>query len=166
MEFNLHELFEMAKRIEHNGVRFYHHLADLSVDPVRRQTFTELAAMEHQHEQTFMELRDHLARTAKREPMARQASGSEQSQYLWAWVDKHVFDTAADPVAQLQGNETTKELLQMAIGLEKDSIVFYQGLRESLPSADAQVGVSEIIAEEMQHIALLAGMINGLETGS
>ena len=69
-------------------------------------------------------------------------------------------------MAQLQGNETTKELLQMAIGLEKDSIVFYQGLRESLPSADAQVGVSEIIAEEMQHIALLAGMINGLETGS
>lgn len=165
MEFNLHELFEMARRIEHNGVRFYHHLANISVDPGRQQTFAELAAMEHQHEQTFVEMQDNLAKAAKRQQTLHR-SDSQQAQYLWAWVDKHVFDTSADPVAKLQGNETTKELLQVAIGLEKDSIVFYQGLRESLPGKDAQAGVGAIIAEEMQHIARLAGMISGLEVGS
>jgi len=165
MEFNLHELFEMARQIERNGVRFYSHLANISVDPVRQQLFAELAAMEHQHEQAFTEMRDKLARGAVRQQAAH-AAGEQRMEYLWAWVDKHVFDTSADPLAKLQGSETTKDLLHMAVGLEKDSIVFYQGLRDSLPTADTQVGVAEIIAEEMQHIARLAGMIGSLEAGT
>ena len=49
--------------------------------------------------------------------------------YLRAMVDGKVFDIKKDPSNVLSEVKTLEEILHIAIGLEKDSIVFYMGIK-------------------------------------
>ncbi len=51
MPFNADEVFEMAEQIERNGARFYR--AAAKKIPEVSQVFSDLAAMEDEHEKTF-----------------------------------------------------------------------------------------------------------------
>lgn len=44
----------------------------------------------------------------------------------------------------------------MAIGLEKDSIVFYLGMKEAVPQRSGRDKIEGIIKEEMRHMATLS----------
>ena len=65
------------------------------------------------------------------------------------------FDLKKDPSEQLRGKETVEDILKMAIEAEKNSIVFYLGLKDFVPSKAGKDKVEEIIKEEMSHIAVL-----------
>jgi rubrerythrin len=67
----------------------------------------------------------------------------------------HVFDLRKDPSKQLRGTETVEDILKLAINAEKDSIVFYLGLKDFVPARAGKDKVEEIIKEEMSHIAVL-----------
>jgi len=45
-----------------------------------------------------------------------------------------------------------EDILQMAIGLEKDSIVFYLGMKEMVPERLGRGKIDGIIKEEMRHV--------------
>lgn len=75
--------------------------------------------------------------------------------YLRAMADGHVFDIKADPAEKLTGRETPEDILQTAIGMEKDSIVFYAVLKECVPPKAGRGKVEAIIKEEMGHIVTL-----------
>ena len=75
--------------------------------------------------------------------------------YLRAMADGHVFDVRHEPADKLTGSESAKEILRMAIGQEKDSIVFYTGLKEMISQAAGKQQIDRIIKEEMSHIAFL-----------
>jgi rubrerythrin len=162
VHFNLDEIFDMAERIERNGFTFYTHLAKHAQDAELKRMFDELAEMEAQHERTFATMRKALAEGAPSAPAYDPASQADD--YLWAWSDSHVFKVADDPLAGLTGGEKPIEIMEVAIGREKDSIVFYQGLLGSLSSEKDLEAVHGIISEEMHHIALLTGMIRLLES--
>jgi len=83
----------------------------------------------------------------------------EAAMYLRAWADGHVFDPKAAPSQQLTGKETREEILRIAIGLEKDSIAFYVGIKQAIPPEWGQAKVDAIIKEEMGHIRLLGNKI-------
>jgi rubrerythrin len=51
----------------------------------------------------------------------------------------------------------------MAIGLEKDSIVFYVGLKESVSPRAGKDKVQAIIKEEIGHIAILSQKLEALK---
>jgi rubrerythrin len=61
------------------------------------------------------------------------------------------------------GKQTVEDLLKMAIGLEKDSIVFYVGLKESVSRKAGKDKVESIIKEEIGHIATLNQKLETLE---
>ena len=63
--------------------------------------------------------------------------------------------TKADPSDKLTGRESLEEILQTAIGLEKDSITFYLGIREMVPEKLGKDKVDRIIKEEMSHVVML-----------
>jgi len=44
----------------------------------------------------------------------------------------------------------------MAIGLEKDSIVFYLGMKDAVPERLGRSRIDDIIREEMSHVYLLS----------
>jgi len=56
----------------------------------------------------------------------------------------------------LQGKEKAEDILQTAIGLEKDSVVFYLGMKDAIPQRLGRSKIDGIIKEEMGHIATLS----------
>jgi rubrerythrin len=149
--FDADEIFEMAEQIERNGAKFYRAAAK-KLSAVR-QVLLELAAMEDEHEKTFAVMRMELS--GKEREANVFDPDSEAEMYLRVMADGHVFDVKADPTEQLKGQQAPKDVLQMAVDLEKDSIAFYAGLKECVPSRADRDKVEAIMREEFGHIATL-----------
>jgi rubrerythrin len=154
LQFNADEIFEIAERIEQNGARFYRQAAENTSDERARQMLLKLADMEDDHEQTFAGMRAQL-KPEEKQP-AQFDPEDELVAYLHAFADGHVFDTKTDPAAALTGAETVAQILHQAIGMEKDSIVFYLGVRDIVPASGGRERIEAIIDEERSHIATLA----------
>jgi rubrerythrin len=84
--------------------------------------------------------------------------------YLRAMADGHVFDARVDPADTLTGKESAADILRMAIGQEKDSIVFYTGLKEMISQTAGRERIEAIIKEEMGHIGFLNREIAALSS--
>jgi rubrerythrin len=159
MPFNADEVFEMAEQIERNGARFYRAAADKF--PEVNQLLLELAAMEDKHEKTFAAMRAELSGT-EAEPLVFDPDGQAQL-YLQAMADEHIFNIKSDPVNQLGNLETPDEVLKTAMGLERDSIAFYAGLKESVSRRAGKDKIDAIIKEEINHIAILSQKMEALK---
>jgi len=48
-----------------------------------------------------------------------------------------------------------ESLIELAVELEKDTILFYQMLQAFIEDSDTLAGLNEIIAEENRHIEML-----------
>ena len=154
LDFSADEIFEMAQQIERNGARFYRRAASAAKAPGSGPFFQKLAAMEENHEKVFGQMREGLTAA---ERMKRISDPENQGlSYLRAWADRQVFDVRSDPAEKLTGREAPEVILRMAIGLEKDSIVFYVGMKDAVPERIGKGRVDEIIREEMGHIDILS----------
>ena len=153
--FNAFEIFEIAEQIERNGVKFYRKAAKGISDKDLRQMLLELADMEAEHEETFAGMRKQLSVSDKDRQLRVFDPENELTLYLQAMANGHVFDLRKDPSKQLRGTETVEDILKLAINAEKDSIVFYLGLKDFVPAGAGKDKVEEIIKEEMSHIAVL-----------
>jgi len=141
--FNAFEIFEIAEQIERNGVKFYRTAAKAVSDQDLRQTLLELADMEAEHEETFASMRKQLSEADKDWQLRVFDPENELSLYLQAMANGHVFDLKKDPSEQLRNAETIEDILKLAINAEKDSIVFYLGLRDFVPAIARQDKVEE-----------------------
>ena len=151
--FNAFEIFEMAEQIERNGIKFYRKAAEGISDRDVRQMLLDLAVMEAEHEETFAGMRKQLS-DEERELRVFDPD-NEIALYLQAMANGHVFDLKKDPSGQLTGTESVEDILKLAIGAEKDSIVFYLGLKDFVSVKAGKDKVEAIIKEEMGHIAIL-----------
>ena len=158
MPFNADEVFEMAEQIERNGARFYRAASEKFSEV--SQLLLELAAWEDKHEKTFAAMRAELSGT-EAEPPVFDPDGQAQL-YLQAMADEHIFNIKADPVNQLGNLDRPDEVLKMAMGMERDSIAFYTGLKESVSRRAGKDKVEAIIKEEMNHIAILSQKMEAL----
>ena len=61
------------------------------------------------------------------------------------------------------GNETTKEILEIALNSEKESVVFYFGLKSFVPARAGRNKVEAIILEELSHITTLLNKLKSLK---
>jgi len=159
MPFNADEVFEMAEQIERNGAKFYRAAAKKFAEV--REMLVDLAAMEDEHEKTFAAMRAELSGTEVAAPVFD--PDGEAQMYLQVMADEHVFNIKADPVEQLAGKETPQALLKMAIDLERDSIAFYVGLKESVSRKAGKDKIEAIIREEIGHIATLGQKLEALK---
>lgn len=150
LDFNADEIFEMAEQIEKNGAIFYRKAAD-TVTGEEKDFLLELAKMEDDHEVTFKALRKEL--TGAQKESNTFDPDEMASQYLKALADTRVFfEKDLDP-------STMKEILKAAITAEKDSIVFYLGMKELVPEKMGKTKIDDIIKEEMSHIRLLSARL-------
>ena len=151
--FNALEIFEMAEQIERNGIKFYHKAAKGVSDKDTRKMLLDLAVMEAEHEDIFAGMRKQLS-DEERQLMVFDPD-NEIALYLQAMANGYVFDLKKDLSRQLTGAESVEDILKLAIGAEKDSIVFYLGLKDFVPVRAGKDKVEAIIKEEMGHIAVL-----------
>ena len=151
--FNAFEIFEMAEQIERNGIKFYRKAAKGISAQDARQMLLDLAEMEAEHEKVFAGMRKEL-QDQDRQTMVFDPE-DEMALYLQAMANGHVFDLRKDPAEQLTGAETIGDIVKLAIEAEKDSIVFYLGIKDFVPVRAGKDKVDAIIKEEMGHITLL-----------
>ncbi len=152
--FNLCEVFGMAEEIERNAALFYRNAAEKYTSPKAHQTLLELADWAQRHEKSFAEIKNSLSE--KECPPTAIDPHGEEALYLRAMVDGRVYDPKTDPCDHnLCGMESRKEVLETAIELEKETLAFYLGLKEYVPTNIGKDKVEVIIKEKMHHIGLL-----------
>lgn len=160
--FNADEVFEMAVRIEENGAAFYLKAADLNPDPKNRKFLENLAAMEKGHKKVFSEMRKTLVDKEKAGKIFD--PNDELSLYLASLADSIGGEGSPAAADALTGSESLAEILNIAIGLEKDSILFYLGLKDMVPEKQGRGRIDDIIKQERQHVAQLKSVLSKMDT--
>ncbi|MDD5679463.1 MAG: ferritin family protein [Kiritimatiellae bacterium] len=150
--FSADEIFEMAEQIERNGAAFYRLAAKQF--PAQQRVLTIIAEQEDAHCATFSALRRQLASKEKED--AVHDPDQEGEAYLRAMADRRVVDVSRQPKDVLKGAESFADILAIAVGMEKDSIVFYLGMQEMVAPALGRDKVDLIIREEKKHIVILS----------
>ena len=152
--FNADDIFEMAVQIERNGAKFYR-IAANSAGNDSRDLLLALADMEDDHEKTFTSMRAELSETEKQPITA--VPDNKAALYLQTMVYGKVF--GVDPSAVLASTKGMEDILTTAIGLEKDSIVFYLSMKQVVPSLAGKEKLDAIIEEEIGHIVDLENQL-------
>ena len=160
-DFSADEIFEMAEQIERNGAKFYRTSADGVKEASSRELLMNLAAMEDEHEKTFAAMRSDL--TGKEKTAPTFDPENEALLYLKALADSRVFVERQVPdlnaMADRSDDEIMQAVLSFAIGAEKESIVFYLGMKDAVPENQGKRRLDAIIKEEMGHIRLLSNRL-------
>jgi rubrerythrin len=159
--FNADEIFEMAEEIERNGAKFYREAAENASDDKIKKMLLDMAVMEDGHLHTFEEMRTELGPREK-EAMIFDRD-NEAALYLQTMADGRGYEGKVSPVEKLTGKETPQEILRIAIDAEKDSVVFYVGLKDLVSARAGKDKVEGIIREEVGHIAALKKALAGLK---
>lgn len=149
--FNADEVFEMAEEIERKGAKFYREAAGKTGQEDLKNMFLEMAVMEDGHLKTFQQMRQELAAQEK-EPTTFDPY-DEAALYLQTMADAKGTEGMKAPDVKLTGNESPEELLGIAIEAEKNSVLFYVGLRDLVSAQAGQDKVEAIIREEVKHVA-------------
>ncbi len=147
-DFNADDIFEIAQQMERNGAAFYRDAAGSVDDSSVKEFLLEFAAMEDEHEKTFIELRKELT-AAEKTPTVFDPN-NESALYLKALADTRVFFKKEIDTSTIEG------IFKSAITAEKDSIVFYLGMKDLVPGALGKDRMDAIIREEMGHIKILS----------
>ena len=152
--YNADNIFEMAEEIERNGVAYYRSAAAKTSDDEVKELFISLSKMEVEHEKTFADMRAKLAGESKKSSTFDPYD--EEAAYLKSLADMKVFYEKdidmASPIEALKG----------ALQAEKDSILFYLGMKSFVPENLGREWVDKIIDEEKQHIVLLTTHLSRL----
>jgi len=152
------ELINIAIGIERRGIAFYDVMAKSTQSAAARDIFRYLVGMEREHIQTFQSMLDEADRYEIPEMYA-----GEYAAYLQALVDSAVFtDDMATSEMATQADSDIKAI-ELGISAEKDSILFYYGMKEIMPQR-AHPTLDKIIAEEKLHLRQLAELKKKLAT--
>jgi rubrerythrin len=156
-DYNAEEVFEMAIQIEANGAKFYRRAAELQKDQANKDFLDTIARMEDRHKIKFEKMKAKISDLEKSPTVFD--PNDELYLYLKAMADSHGGEGNPDVANQMTGNETMTQVIATAIGLEKESILFYIGLKDFVPPKLGRAKIEEIIEEEKKHVAQLSGFL-------
>lgn len=152
--FKAKEVALAAVEIEKQGVLIYKRLAMWAENPEAKKFFEFFAGEETRHEALFQALADRLGELE----LPAWSSEAEFADYLQALVESHdifLWNMSEQLLTQAPGEQ---EAVKMAMGFEKNSILFFMEMKELVPDGE-QKFVRECIEEERRHLRQLAGML-------
>ncbi len=150
--FHASEIIEVGLRIEQNGGTFYWLLADKMTDQAVKELFLELAKEEEKHFDTLQELHNQAVNW---EPLGTYAA--EYRDYMECLAANNVFNKRNTAEEVTGGIKDKKDAIEYAQQIEKDSILFYMEMKESVPEKEKGI-IQELIHEEKRHLFLLMKM--------
>ena len=136
------DVLTLAIRLEEEGERFYRELSE-HYDGKIKETFLELADQEKLHAEIFRKMSD-------------QNFWDEVDSYLSGYAFYQVFPDT-DEILKRK-DLTLREVLEIAISVEKDSIILYYELKDGLVNSDEQKTVKRIIEQEKEHLRKLLAL--------
>mgnify|MGYP003573592590 CR=1 FL=1 len=159
--FSADEIFEMAEDVERQAALFYREAAEKSQDKQIREFLLDMAAMEEGHDTIFADMRKTLSSQAK-QPLTFDPD-NQAGQYLLAMAEAHGTEGKVSENFKLTGNESITEIINIGVNAERNSVCFYTGLKELVPSAAGKEQVDEIIKEELSHVTILLNKLKTLD---
>jgi rubrerythrin len=144
----------MAMSIEVNGEAFYRAASEKANDPELKELFEDLASQERRHYRAF----ERMARDVEPAPELPEEVAEDYRAFLEVALDQAVFRGQDKALRMAERAEDRDAALRAAMGLEKDTMLFYYDLREMVGGSDRET-ISAIIREEKKHLARLAGMV-------
>ncbi|HTZ10913.1 MAG TPA: ferritin family protein [Candidatus Margulisiibacteriota bacterium] len=150
--FSGSEIVELGIEIEKNGRDFYDSCLKSSSNEKLRKLFKYLALEEEKHIEVFKKI---LASVNAYEPA--ESYPGEYLAYMRALSSEQVF-TQKDKGKEIAAKvKSDKETVDLAIGFEKDSIIFYEGMMRFVPQDDHRL-VDQLIAQEQGHLRQLVDL--------
>lgn len=150
ISFSSSELINIAIDIERKGVIFYDAVSQSTENAQARKLFRHLGEMEREHVQIFQDM---LGEADKYQPLG--GDTEEYTAYLKALVDSAVFTDDLITRGITADINSEIEALKLAIGVEKDAILFYYLMKDAMPVRTHKI-VNKIIAEEKLHLRQLS----------
>jgi len=145
-KYSIAEVIEQAIQTEKLGYELYLKMAErFEKDEKLKQLFETLAAKEHEHEQTFSDLKDKVNDR-------RVENWEEVSKYLRAIVESEFFLGSQKSLPSIDNLQNIEDAVKYAIGFEKETLLYYHGIRELVREKNI---VAKLIEEEKSHIVWL-----------
>lgn len=154
--FSANELLDIATGIERRGITFYDVMAKSTDNEETRAVFEDLVEMEREHLRIFEDMLVEISQFEPPEP-----APEETHEYIRALIDEAVFTD--DLITSEMAGQADSDIkaLELAIGAEKDSVLFYYELKEMIPLRLAPL-VNRIIGEEKKHLSQLTAIKKNL----
>ena len=150
--FSPAELINIAIGIERSGITFYDIMSRTTDSEMAKEIFEEFVEMERGHLNLFQDM---LSGTGDDKPA--DASTPEYSGYLQALIDDAVFTNDAVMSETVTQADSDIKALEVGISAEKDSILFYQSIKDVMPRS-ALSALDRIISEEKSHLQQLTAI--------
>ncbi len=147
--FDAAEVFRIAEQIERDGAAFYRQAADRFADSDIGGLLAKLASWELLHERIFADMRKLLE-------AQQPSSDTEKCRSMASLSEFTIRDAWRHGAARLG---SIPELIELATKLERDSIIFYEGLKGFAANKSAVEQIDRIIGEEHLHIKSLREML-------
>lgn len=143
------EIVEIGVQIEKNGKDFYETLSNQSKNPKAKEVFQFLAGEEAKHIEIFKNILGEVEKYAPPE-----AYPGEYFAYMNALAGEHIFTQKDKGIQIARNTKSDKEAVDLGIGFEKESILFYEGMKKVVPDYDHKI-VDSLIEQEHKHLLQL-----------
>jgi rubrerythrin len=147
--FSAREIAEAAVEKEKRRKAFYAKVCELSTDKTMKDLFQFLTDEEDNHVAAFTKLRDSLPQETRAEEY-----DEDMEAYMDSMIDDRLY-SQIDSAEFVKNAIDTKKVFQLAIGFEKDAILYFREFLPFLTDADKKI-VDGLIEEEKGHIRKLA----------
>ncbi len=151
---NASDILEFAVYIEQKGYQFYTESAKKLNDLKLMGLFHSLAEEELRHESTFKKLQKELGSFTPQGSFDDEYRG-----YMKEYLKNFTPTTNEKMVKLVKKVNTVGDAVEMALGFEKDSVVFYTLLKNYI-SIESKKMVDNIIQEELTHVLRLNNFKN------
>ena len=153
--FTFGDIKNIAVQIERNGEDSYLKASKVSTDPKITEMLLWMAEQERKHAKWFTNLKSSKPLTAEQKEM--EAVGQTLLQDMVKGND-FLLDEK-----NLSKSNSVKEVLDISISFEEDTILFYQFILDFLDDKEDQEQLQRIITEEQNHITQLEQMLARLD---
>jgi len=154
--YNSYEIIDIAVQIEKNGKEFYTSAIALTKDKHLKLRLEKLAQWEDNHIAKIKEL--HKLCSEKEIPII--FPEIDPTAYLQSLETGHIFIHNPDIDAILKKTKNDRDILDIALTFEKDSVAFYNKIQTM--NSDAQNVLEIIKKEEEDHVTFIEKLIQGL----
>lgn len=164
-QINELEALRIAVEIEENGYEFYTKAIERVSDMEAKGLFQRLAREEKAHAARFQAIYDKY--------LADNPTGSDEyiydpevSSYLKAISMSAVFPPAGEIDDVIEQITDLYDVLDLALQVEKDSILYYSELAVHAKNPAAKSAFSALISEERKHVIDIQRLLDLLDTDS
>lgn len=149
MQLKPNELIHFGMQLEERGFKFFQGMAASVADPDVKKVFEQLSDEEEKHYNLFEKMMNEVNTYDPPEYYM-----DEYEAYVWSLANNHVLTGKADPEQYLEKVKTPMDAVDMAIGIEKDTLLFFIALKK-IVYKEGQKVIEMLIDQENLHVKSL-----------